>query len=526
MNVVIGFLGPVLDFGRRAKRWEKWRPTVSIFQHDDFSAKRMELLYQDEFLDLAKLIKSDIEQISPETEVILHQIDIENPWDFEEVYSGLHDFASSYKFDTNKNDYYVHITTGTHVAQICMYLLTESRYLPAKLLQTSPPNRNAKTSSTYTTIDLDLSKYDLIAQRFHREQQQGLSFLKEGIDTKNKLFNNLIEQIENVAIKSKSPILLYGATGVGKTRLARKIFELKKNRQQINDPFVEVNCATIRGDNAMSTLFGHTKGAFTGATSDRNGLLKNADGGMLFLDEIGELGLDEQAMLLHAIEEKTFRPLGSDKDIKSDFQLIAGTNRNLLEEVSKGNFREDLLARINLWQFELPGLSERREDIEPNIEFELQRFAQKHGSLTSFNTNARKKYLAFAKSEESIWSSNFRDLNASITRMATLAPGGRIDLKTVNTEIERLNKIWHHKKENRTHHLEDNHIIPKDLDPFDQIQLSYAVNICKSSNSMAEAGRKLYAFSRKAKSTPNDSDRLRKYLQKFGISWVDIKNSV
>ncbi|THB68868.1 MAG: sigma 54-dependent transcriptional regulator, partial [Gammaproteobacteria bacterium] len=124
------------------------------------------------------------------------------------------------------------------------------------------------------------------------------------------------------------------------------------------------------------------------------------------------------------------------------------------------------------------------------------------------------------------WSSNFRDLNASITRMATLAPGGRIDLKTVHTEIERLNKIWYHKKENRTHHLEDIHIIPKDLDPFDQIQLSYAVNICKSSNSMAEAGRKLYAFSRKAKSTPNDSDRLRKYLQKFGISWEDIKNSV
>ena len=527
MNVVIGLLGPVLDFGRKAKRWEKWRPTVSIFQHDDFSADRLELLFQEEFQDLANFIKSDIEQVSPETEVVLHKVDMKDPWDFEEVYASLHDFATSYKFDTSKNDYYIHITTGTHVAQICMYLLTEARYLPARLLQTSPPNRKNNTQSTYTVIDLDLSKYDRIAQRFFREQQEGLSFLKEGIDTKNKTFNNLIEQIEHVAIKSHSPILLTGATGVGKTKLARRIFELKKIRQQVNDPFVEINCATLRGDSAMSTLFGHKKGAYTGATSDRSGLLKKAHGGMLFLDEIGELGLDEQAMLLHAIEEKTFRPVGSDIDIKSDFQLIAGTNRNLSIEVSKGNFREDLLARINLWQFELPGLKERKEDIEPNIEFEIERFAKEQGSLVSFNTSARKKYLSFAKSGEAIWVSNFRDLNASITRMATLAPGGRIDTKTVNDEIQRLENFWRGHIEDKSYY--DDSILPeslkeKDIDPFDLAQLKHVLSTCSSSNSIADAGRKLFSVSRQHKPNPNDSDRLRKYLQKFGISWSDIQS--
>ena len=121
----------------------------------------------------------------------------------------------------------------------------------------------------------------------------------------------MIEQIERVAIASRAPLLLTGPTGAGKSQLARRIFELKKARRQVAGEFVEVNCATLRGDGAMSALFGHVTGAFTGAVEDRPGLLRTADGGVLFLDEIGELGLDEQAMLLRALEEKTFLPVGA-----------------------------------------------------------------------------------------------------------------------------------------------------------------------------------------------------------------------
>ena len=120
-----------------------------------------------------------------------------------------------------------------------------------------------------------------------------------------------------------------GPTGAGKSKLARRIYELKKTRQRVTGAFVEVNCATIRGDAAMSTLFGHVRGSFTGALRDRPGLLRAADGGVLFLDEIGELGPDEQAALLRAIEEKQFLPLGADREVRSDFQLIAGTNADL-----------------------------------------------------------------------------------------------------------------------------------------------------------------------------------------------------
>src|SRR5689334_19903925 len=115
---------------------------------------------------------------------------------------------------------------------------------------------------------------------------------------------------------------------------------------------VGVNCARIRGDGARAGWFGHTKGAFTGAVGARAGLLRTADGGVLFLDEVGELGVDEQAMLLRALEEKRFLPVGSDREVTSNFLLLAGTNCDLMAAVRAGSFREDLLARINLWTFQ------------------------------------------------------------------------------------------------------------------------------------------------------------------------------
>src|SRR3954467_11219958 len=169
----------------------------------------------------------------------------------------------------------------------------------------------------------------------------------------------------------------------------------------------------------MSTLFGHTKGSFTGAVKDRPGLLRAADGGLLFLDEVGELGTDEQAMLLRALEEKRFLPVGADKEAKSDFQLIAGTNRDLGASVAAGAFREDLLARINLWTFELPPLKDRPEDVEPNLRYELEQDAKRNGVNVTFNAEARQRFLRFATGPDAQWSGNFRDLNAAVTRMAT-----------------------------------------------------------------------------------------------------------
>src|SRR5258708_12039560 len=147
-------------------------------------------------------------------------------------------------------------------------------------------------------------------------------------------------------------------------------------------------------------------------------------------------------MLLRALEEKTFLPLGSDRESHSDFRLIAGTNQDLFAAVREGRFREDLLARINLWTFSLPGLRSRPEDIEPNLQFELEQFETRTSHHVTFSKEAREKFLQFALFPASSWARNFRDLNAAVVRMATLPQGGRISTQIVDQEIEPLTASW------------------------------------------------------------------------------------
>lgn len=532
-KVVIGFLGTQLDSGRGAGRWEKWRPTVSLVQHEDVVIERLELLYTPPHRELAHQVRADMATASPETTVNLVPLPIADPWDFGEVYAQLYDWTQAYRFDTEREEYWTHITTGTHVAQICLFLLVESRRIPGVLVQTSPPKRQQMGNpGSYTLIDLDLSRYDVIAQRFGAEQQDAVQFLKSGIATRNARFNALIDEVERVAVRSRAAILFTGPTGAGKSHLARRMFELKKSRHQVEGEFVEVNCATLHGDGAASTLFGHKKGAFTGAAADRAGLLRTAHKGVLFLDEIGELGPDEQAMLLKAVEEKRFYPLGSDREVESDFQLVAGTNRDLRTEVAAGRFREDLFARINLWSYVLPGLAQRPEDIEPNVEHLLVRAGTELGRSVRFSNEARAAYLRYAQSPEALWTGNFRDLSASVTRLATLADSGRIGLPLVEAEIARLRWLWQPASDARNGLVSATGTVGRDelaallgdeavesMDLFDQLQLAAVLQVCRQSRTLSDAGRVLFQASRTQRTVVNDADRLRKYLARFGLDW-------
>lgn len=524
-TVVFGFLGTQLDYaGKGAARWEKWRPTVALCQQQDLVVHRLELLHDVRSRGLAARIRLDIATVSPETEVRDVEIELRDPWDFEEVYTTLHDLARNYAFDTENEEYLIHITTGTHVAQICWFLLAEARYLPARLLQTSPARGQgeADVAGSYTIIDLDLSRYNKIAQRFAREHDDSLTFLKAGIATRNANFNRTIERIEQVAGRSSAPMLLIGPTGAGKSFLARRVYELKRQRQQLEGRFVEVNCATLRGDSAMSSLFGHVKGAFTGAQTERAGLLRSAHRGLLFLDEIGELGLDEQAMLLKAIEEKRFFPFGGDREVESDFQLIAGTHRNLQQWVAEGRFREDLYARINMWTFNLLGLAQRTEDIEPNLDFELERYARENSERVRFNVEAKRRYLEFARSSDAHWKGNFRELAASVTRMATLAQAGRVTEEVVLEEIGRLRSSWGGASDaDVAGSVLGN--AADELDLFDRCQLNTVIETCRNASSLSDAGRKLFSASRERKQHANDADRLRKYLGRFGLEFDQLK---
>lgn len=524
-TVVLGLLGTTLDASTRA-RWERWRPTVDLCRHDDFLVDRLELLHQPNYAELAGTVAQDIATVSPETRVRLHPVTFADPWDFESVFTTLLDFAHRYPLKPDEEDYLVHITTGTHVQQICLFLLTEARYFPGKLLQTSPPTpAGSGEPGELRIIDLDLASYRGIAERVQASRAEGLSFLKAGIATKNPGFNGLIERIERVATATRSPILLTGPTGAGKTRMARRVFELKQARHQISGRFVELNCATLRGDATMSALFGHTRGAFTGAVRERPGVLRSADNGVLFLDEIGELGPDEQAMLLRALEDRTFLPVGSDREVHSDFQLIAGTNRDLRAAVRTGRFRDDLLARIDMWTFRMPSLRERPEDIEPNLDYELERYAQRSGRRVIFSRAARASFLRFAASADAVWPGNFRDFAAAVERMATLADSGRIAPPEVDAEVARLQTTWSESQVNDDDALLQQHLGARvgELDRFDRVQLADVLRVCQSARSLSDAGRVLFAASRQRRSSHNDADRLRKYLQKFGLQWSDLQ---
>ncbi len=532
-TVVLGVVGTQLDAGRGPSRWERWRPTVALCQQDDLVVDALVLLHDPRHTALAHALADDVALVSPETQVELVSTVLHDAWDFEEVYGTLLDFAKARaaEWDPATCDLLVHITTGTHVVQICLFLLTESRHLPGRLVQTSPKEPDARDGAehgvrgSYGIIDLDLERYDRLASRARDERAVGEVLLKDGIATKNVHYNQLVARVEEVAARSKAPMLFLGPTGSGKSALARRVYALKKARHGLAGRFVEVNCATIRGDAAMSALFGHAKGAFTGAVAEREGHLARADGGVLFLDEIFELGADEQAMLLRAIEDKTFTPLGSDRERSSNFQLLCGTTRDLFAAARAGAFREDLLARIHLWTFRLPSLRERLEDLAPNVDHETEKVARLLGTRLTWAREAREAYLAFAASPAATWPGNFRDLDASITRLGTLARGGRITRELVAEELERLREAFAGEPARQSQESLVARVVPEAaaLDRFDRVQLEDVLAVCRDARSLSDAGRVLFAESRQRKGTSNDADRLRKYLGRFGLDLAAVR---
>jgi len=209
-----------------------------------------------------------------------------------------------------------------------------------------------------------------------------------------------------------------------------------------------------------------------------------------------------------------------------DFQLIAGTAEDLAERVAAGTFRADLLARINMWSYELPSLTARKEDIEPNIDYELAKYGTRQNRKISFNKEARTAYLAFALSGQAKWQANFRDLTASVTRLCTFAGGARIGLDLVEREIERLKKTWRMAAADPSEELllsVMSHDRISEIDPFDRPGLANVIAVCRASDNLSDAGRKLYAISRTQRKSTNDSDRLKKYLAKYGLGWGEIR---
>lgn len=218
--------------------------------------------------------------------------------------------------------------------------------------------------------------------------------------------------IEKVA-PSEARVLITGENGTGKELVARWL-HAKSSRSDA--PFVEVNCAAIPSELIESELFGHERGAFTSAVKQRKGKFEQANGGTLFMDEIGDMSLSAQAKVLRALQEQRISRVGSDKDIDVDVRVIAATNKNLREEIAKGNFREDLYHRIGVIVIKVPPLRERAEDIPELVEHFIQEVCSEYGLPTkSISSDAMDRLCKMP------WSGNIRELRNVVERLIVLS---------------------------------------------------------------------------------------------------------
>ena len=239
----------------------------------------------------------------------------------------------------------------------------------------------------------------------------------DGIVGQSQKMQSIFRLVERVA-DSDSTILINGETGTGKGLIAHAIHKQSYRRE---NPFVSINCGAIPENLLESELFGHIKGAFTGATSNKIGKFEAANGGTIFLDEIGDMSQDLQVKILKVLEEQCFEPVGGCKTINVDVRIVAATHRDLEEEVQKGNFREDLFYRLYVIPIKLPALRERRSDIPHFVNHFITRLNQeKHTHIESISDDALNILL------EHVWPGNVRELANLMERLVVIKGEGRI----------------------------------------------------------------------------------------------------
>ena len=267
-----------------------------------------------------------------------------------------------------------------------------------------PPDLNRLLNAVRNALD----QKELVVENKRLKKKVSKNYEMIG---ESKAIHHIKEIIEKVA-PTEARVLITGSNGTGKELVAHWLHE-KSERN--NGPMIEVNCAAIPSELIESELFGHQKGSFTGASKDRAGKFEAANGGTIFLDEIGDMSLSAQAKVLRALQEHKVSRVGSDKDIKVDVRVLAATNKNLKKEIEEGNFREDLYHRLAVILIDVPSLNDRRDDIPLLIQYFTKSIAKEQGtSVKSFSKKAIKLL------QEYDWTGNIRELRNVVERLIIL----------------------------------------------------------------------------------------------------------
>ncbi|MGA2591600.1 MAG: sigma-54 dependent transcriptional regulator [Bryobacteraceae bacterium] len=283
---------------------------------------------------------------------------------------------------------------------------------------------------------LTIQKISVVAKNAleHRRLQLENSRLKEGTESR---YNIIGESVPMKALRhelalmagTNGRVLIYGESGTGKELVAHALHALSPRAPE---PFVEVNCAAIPEELIESELFGHVKGSFTSAHETKIGKFQKANGGTIFLDEVGDMSLRTQAKVLRALDEQRFEPVGAADSVQVDVRVVAATNKNLDEEIERGNFREDLFYRLNVIPFHVPPLRDRREDIPLLADFFLREFTTAYGRKPKELTAEAYRLL-----QDYHWPGNVRELRNLIERIVILNPQVRVDARHIPLNVTR-----------------------------------------------------------------------------------------
>lgn len=359
----------------------------------------------------------------------LHLVKLSSPTNFGEIYQGVVAVLNQLKAANTEVTY--HLSPGTPAMQSVWILLAKTTH-PARLIQSSP-----EAGVEETSIPFDISA-EFIPQILQQSDRR-ISEIAQGTPSEDAEFVNIVhrsavmkrvvEQAKRVAIRS-IPVLIEGESGTGKELMARAIHRASPRSSK---PFVTVNCGAVPPELAESEFFGHKKGSFTGAVADRKGHFENANGGTLFLDEIGELPKPIQVKLLRTLQESEVIPVGSSDPRKIDVRVIAATNRTLIDEVSTGNFREDLFYRLAVAIIKLPPLRERAGDVSLLIDKLLEQINRSSSELGQKD----KKISVSAKNFmlQHRWPGNVRELVNTIQRAVIWSDDDSVGLEVMREAI-------------------------------------------------------------------------------------------
>ena len=410
-------------------------PVIGFLQQEDRSDQNCFLLFNYDY-DRVRPFLDFLSNSFPEMNIHPVAANVADPTSYAEIYPLVYQLLSQIKQTPELENHQLNIllSPGTPTMQAVWVLLAKTQF-PAVCWS------GFKGDYSIVELPFKIELEYLASASQNSDQSLQNAFENERI---HKSFANIIgesevmqEQIRKAKKLSQRnvPALILGPTGSGKEVFAQAIHHASPHASPQNQgEFVAVNCGALPQELAESILFGHVKGAFTGAVANQTGLIKQADKGTLFLDEIGELSLDLQVKLLRVLQEKSYRPIGARKDESSDFRLIAATHRNLLDKVVEGSFREDLFYRIAIGVIKLPALNERGEDLELLTQHLLKKINQELADQPGYQS--KKLHPSVKKViKNHAWQGNVRELRATILRVCAWSDNKEITVEEFSDAI-------------------------------------------------------------------------------------------